>query len=93
MINIGLRYLNHHTTAVVSRVRNGETIRVTDRGMPILRLVPEGAAAGDLRAKLIACGDLIPAEDSTPFPEPAPAKDGGESLSETLAAIRNEERY
>lgn len=93
MDTIGLRELSHHTARVVARVRHGETLQVTDRGVPILRLVPESAAAGDLRAELIASGDLVPAVDSSPFPEPAPAVGRGPSLTDTLAAIRDEERY
>jgi prevent-host-death family protein len=93
METIGLRDLSHHTARVVDRVRHGEVIQVTDRGVPILRLVPESAASGDLRAELIAEGDLVPAADTSPFPEPAPAVQNGPSLSDTLAAMREEERY
>ncbi|MGO8888047.1 MAG: type II toxin-antitoxin system Phd/YefM family antitoxin [Streptosporangiaceae bacterium] len=97
MERIGLRELAHHTAKVVARVREGVTIQVTDHGRPILRLVPEAAAAGDLRAQLIASGALTPASrtGSIPLPEPLSPEedDAGPTLTETLRQLRDEERY
>ena len=39
---VGLRDLRHHTSAVLARVRHGETIDVTEHGRPIARIVPVG---------------------------------------------------
>jgi prevent-host-death family protein len=38
--SVGLRELRHHTSEVISRVRRGETIEVTEHGTPVARLVP-----------------------------------------------------
>lgn len=38
--SVGLRELRHHTSEVISRVRKGETIEVTEHGTPVARLVP-----------------------------------------------------
>ena len=40
--SVGLRELRHHTSEVISRVRRGETIEVTEHGTPVARLVPYG---------------------------------------------------
>ena len=46
METIGLRELNQNPSKAVARVRAGETIVVTDRGRPVLRLVPEDERPG-----------------------------------------------
>jgi prevent-host-death family protein len=38
---IGLRELNQNPSRAVARVRAGESLLVTDRGRPVLRMVPE----------------------------------------------------
>ena len=44
MASIGLRELTHHTAVIARRVRDGETIIVTDHGRPVLRMIPAGAS-------------------------------------------------
>ncbi|MGH8792889.1 MAG: type II toxin-antitoxin system Phd/YefM family antitoxin [Stackebrandtia sp.] len=91
METVGLRELSHHTSQVVNRVRNGETIVVTDHGKPVLRLVPE-AAGESLLDRYTAAGVVTPAVDSTPFTVPeGPVVDN--ALSEALIAARDEERW
>lgn len=91
METVGLRDLSHHTSRVANRVRNGETIIVTDHGKPVMRLVPE--VGGDsLLDHYIAAGVVVPAIDSSPFsvPEGEPVDN---TLSEALLAARDEERW
>jgi len=38
--NVGVRELRNQTSAVLRRAQNGETITVTDRGVPVALLVP-----------------------------------------------------
>ena len=45
---IGLRELNQNPSRAVARVRAGESLVVTDRGKPILRMVPEVESPGVL---------------------------------------------
>ncbi|MGH3544916.1 MAG: type II toxin-antitoxin system Phd/YefM family antitoxin [Mycobacteriales bacterium] len=41
METIGLRELNRNPSKAVARVRAGASLLVTDRGKPLLRMVPE----------------------------------------------------
>jgi prevent-host-death family protein len=91
MRTIGLRELNQNPSKAVARVRAGETIVVTDRGRPVLRLVPEDDKPGVLQ-RLIDSGEVTPpAELGTPdlVLELAPELD---SLSDLLIADRDKER-
>jgi prevent-host-death family protein len=48
METIGLRELNQNPSRAVARVRAGESLLVTDRGKPVLRMVPEVESPGVL---------------------------------------------
>lgn len=66
METIGLRELNQNPSRAVARVRAGESLLVTDRGKPILRMVPEVEAPGTL-SRLVAEGTATaPAEHGVP---------------------------
>lgn len=91
METIGLRELNQNPSRAVARVRAGESIVVTDRGRPVLRLVPEIEDPSTLE-RMISEGTVRPpAESGMPevFPELA---DEVESLSELVIADRDRER-
>jgi prevent-host-death family protein len=63
---IGLRELNQNPSKAVARVRSGVSIVVTDRGRPILRMVPEVPQPGTLH-RLVAAGTATaPAEQGMP---------------------------
>jgi prevent-host-death family protein len=63
---IGLRELNQNPSRAVARVRAGESLIVTDRGKPILRMVPEPESPGIL-SRLVAEGTATaPAEQGMP---------------------------
>jgi prevent-host-death family protein len=51
---VGLRALKANLSGLVARVRAGEELLVTDRGVPVARLVP--VAAEDPLESLIAAG-------------------------------------
>lgn len=91
METIGLRELNQNPSKAVARVRAGETIVVTDRGRPVLRLVPERERPDTLQ-RLIDSGEVTPpGELGMPdlMLELAP---GVESLSDLLVEDRDKER-
>lgn len=91
METIGLRELNQNPSKAVARVRAGETILVTDRGRPVLRLVPEDERPGALQ-RLIDSGEVTPpAELGMPDLVLELAADV-ESLSDVLIAERDKER-
>ena len=74
METIGLRELNQNPSRAVARVRAGESLLVTDRGKPILRMVPEVEAPGTL-GSLVAEGTANGAgraRSARPHPRPRP---------------------
>jgi prevent-host-death family protein len=91
METIGLRELNQNPSKAVARVRAGVPIVVTDRGVPVLRMVPETEPPAPLR-RMLESGDVTPpAEQGMPdlMPELAPELD---SLSGILLEERERER-
>lgn len=57
MAAVGIRELNQQTSQILNRVRAGETIEVTDRGVPIAEIRPVGREQSAL-ARLVAEGRL-----------------------------------
>ena len=90
---VGLRDLRHHTSVVLARVRHGETIDVTEHGRLIARIVPVGEREPTpILARLVASGRATLARRPGYRPRMRQG-DGADSLSETLAAMRDEERW
>ena len=90
---VGLRDLRHHTSDVLARVRHGETIDVTEHGPLIARIVPVGVREPTpILARLVASGRATLARRPGYRPRMRQG-DGTDSLSETLAAMRDEERW
>jgi prevent-host-death family protein len=88
---IGLRELNQNPSRAVARVRAGESLLVTDRGRPVLRMVPEVESRGVL-SRLVAEGmATAPAEQGMPDLIVDLVPDV-ESLTDVLLAERNRER-
>ena len=85
--HIGIRQLQRDASAVVARAAGGEVITITNRGRPVARLTPVPASR---LQELVDAGSLVPAaRDPVDWPDPIE----GPSLSELLAAQRDEERY
>jgi prevent-host-death family protein len=91
METIGLRELNQNPSKAVARVRAGASIIVTDRGKPVLRMVPEDEHLSTLQ-QMIAAGEVrAPAEQGMPDVVPDLAPDVA-SLADVLIADRDRER-
>ena len=94
MTQVGVRELKQNASAVLRRVKAGETIEVTDRGQPVARLVPIRPVSK--LDQLVAEGKATPARGS--FTEwlsqnpPLPTPPGQPLLSEILAEMRADER-
>jgi prevent-host-death family protein len=91
METIGLRELNQNPSKAVARVRAGASLVVTDRGRPVLRMVPE-TALPDTLERMVSAGQVQPpAETGMPdlIPELAPDVD---SLCDLMIADRARER-
>ena len=57
--SVGIRELKNHASAVLRRVRGGETVTLTDRNQPVALLVPIGAQGEEERVRqLVRAGRL-----------------------------------
>jgi prevent-host-death family protein len=88
---IGLRELGQNVSRVLSRVKNGESLVVTEHGRPIAYVTPHVEA--NPLDELLARGEATAAEASAhdvlrQFP-PVPSPQSG---SEVLAQMREEEQ-
>jgi prevent-host-death family protein len=91
METIGLRELNQNPSKAVARVRAGASLLVTDRGKPVLRMIPEAGHPSTLE-RLISTGEVrAPAETGMPEVQPDVADDM-DSLADILIADRDRER-
>jgi prevent-host-death family protein len=91
METIGLRELNQNPSKAVARVRAGVSLMVTDRGKPVLRMVPETEHSSALQQLVAAGRARPPVEHGMPelISDLAP---GLESLADLLIADRDRER-
>jgi len=87
MGEVGIRALKQNASAVVAQAAAGETITITDRGRPVALITPIPETR--LEAK-IKRGEARPGRARL---EDLPAPETGPSLSDALAAMRDDERY
>ena len=90
MGEVPVRELNQDTAGVLARVKRGEELDVTERGVVIARLVP--AQAHPL-ADLIAAGTLHPATRRGPVPRPAGPVRTDSEAGAVLREMRDDERF
>ena len=91
MPQIGLRELSHHTARIVDRVRQGETIEITDHGRAIFRMIPV-KPADSLLDRLVAQGRVVP-PTTEDWPEPVLVDRPEVNLSDIAASLRDEEQF
>ena len=93
MATVGIRELNQRTSQILDRVRAGETIEITDRGMPIAEIRPIGREQSVL-ARLVAEGRLTPATIDPAVLHVLPKEQpDGVSVADWLAEDRKRERW
>ena len=87
---VGIRDLKQNASAVVARVRAGDSLLVTDRGVPVARIIPIGeltlddrVAMGLATAPTVSLHELL---ESLPR-EPATTR-----LSDILDELRDDNR-
>ncbi len=96
MDTVTVRELNQQTAKVLERIKDGESLVISEYGHAIARIVPAtpttGVAALD---RLIAQGRALPATSPGPIPPTPPRDERDEeaALSATLAQMRDDERY
>jgi prevent-host-death family protein len=91
MTTVGIRELRQDASRLIRQVQGGEAITVTDRGRPVARLVPIRASRLD---QLVEEGRARPpVKDPLAMALPAgPEQPSGPTLTDTLVAMRDEER-
>ena len=94
MSKVGVRELKQNASAVLRRVKVGESIEITERGLPVARLVPIRQTSR--LDQLVAEGRATPARgnlsDYVKEHPPLPLAPGQPSLSEIVAEMRTDER-
>jgi len=86
-VRIGVRELRQNASRYLARVKAGETVEVTERGVLIARLVPP-QRSDTARDRLVAAGKLIPASGTRRLPPPMAVE--GPSTGEVLEEFRED---
>jgi prevent-host-death family protein len=94
MERIGVRELQQHASKYIDLARSGVPVEVTIRGALVARLIP-AAPAGDPSVTYLAEGTLLSADEPGNVLDVLPAEPDphGESVSEALTALRDEDRW
>ena len=90
MAEVPVRVLNQDTAGALARVKGGEEIAITERGLVVARLIP---AQPHPVADLIASGRLRPPTVEGAIPRPTGPIRTDNEAGELLRAMRDEERY
>ncbi len=89
---VGVRELRQNLSVYLRRVKDGETLEVTEHGHPVAVLGPP-PRSGSIIDRLIAEGRATaPTGGIADLPPPPPRKPGQRPLSEVLQEMRDEER-
>ena len=83
--HVGIRELRDNLSRYVEKVKRGQELVVTERGVPVARLVPDDWQS--VRARLIAEGILTPAKSPRRRRLPPPIKVEG-SVTDLLIEQR-----
>jgi prevent-host-death family protein len=87
MERIGIRELRQNASQYIAKVKAGETVEVTERGVLVARLVPPQSSES-ARDRLVAAGRLLPAKRPRRLPEPMSVE--GPSTAEVLDELRED---
>jgi prevent-host-death family protein len=90
MSEVPVRSLNQDTATVLARVKRGEEIDITERGVVVARIVP---AAPHPLADRIASGALRLPEVDGPIPRPHGPVRTEDEAGELLRRMRDEEDH
>ena len=56
---VGIRELRQEASKILARVEEGEEFMVTDRGVPVARLIPFSKSPEDYYDEMVAAGEII----------------------------------
>lgn len=85
---VGIRELKTNLSALLRRVRRGESLTVTDRGTPIARIIPSGISSDELMTALQSAGILEWSGKKFSPAEPSAVVKGSTSVSDLLLEDR-----
>jgi len=90
---VGVRELRQNLSVYLDRVKNGETLEVTEHGQPVAQLGPRPAKPVSIIDQMIADGRAKPATfDHRKIPPPPAIPDpSGRTLTEILLEMREED--
>lgn len=89
---VGVREARQNLSVYLARVKQGESLDVTERGRVVARLVPPEAP--DPWERMVADGRVTPGKGNlADLGPPPPAPPGGESITQILLTMRDEERW
>lgn len=89
---VGVRELRQNLSVYLDRVKDGETLEVTEHGQPVARLTPNPPQRMSILDQMIADGRATPAKHShRQLPPPIKLPSGGPTLSEILQQMRDED--
>jgi prevent-host-death family protein len=89
-VRVGVRELRQNLSVYLDRVKQGETLEVTEHGQPIAQLGPRARDGTSVIDRLIAEGRITPAKRSHKD-LPPPPRIPGRPLSEILQEMRDED--
>ncbi|MFU8857428.1 MAG: type II toxin-antitoxin system Phd/YefM family antitoxin [Deferrisomatales bacterium] len=87
---VGVKELKNKLSQMLLAVKAGQDLVITERGRPIARIVPEGAARPDELRSLadLAARGLVRLPEEAPGEEPELVEMRGQPLSETVRTGR-----
>lgn len=87
-VTIGIKELRDTLSKQLAKVKEGETITVTDHGKPVAKIVPAGEP--NIVDRLIAEGRATPPKrpKRSALPEPLPPLKGDKTLTDILMEMR-----
>jgi prevent-host-death family protein len=92
---VGVRELRQNLSVYLQRVKEGETLEITEHGRPVAELRPRSPARLSKIDQMIADGRITPARGRPRDlpPPPPPIDPTAPTLSEILQQMRDEERW
>ncbi len=88
---VGIRELRQNLSIYVDRVKDGETLEVTEHGRPVAELGPLRPPSKSLIEQMLADGRIVPAKRPFELPDLLELPDGAEPMSGELQQMRDED--
>lgn len=91
-VEVGIRELKNHASALIERVRHGEIVTVTKRGKQVARLIPIDEGLDPGLARLIAEGKVRWSGRKFQLPKPVKLRGKGKMASDYIVEERDRKR-